>query len=78
MQTKVEHTRWEKFLSLVSERPPRRFLNTSGLSPKRFCWDFWHVPDQYSFHRTVAEEYFADLSDARPPDQDKGQGKTKR
>jgi len=40
-----------------------RFLNTSGLSPKRFCWDFWHVPDQYSFHRTVAEEYFADLSD---------------
>eukprot|EP00667_Euglena_gracilis_P007231 EG_transcript_7299 len=40
-----------------------RFGNTRGLSPKRFCWDHWHVPEQYSFHRTLAEEYFSDLAD---------------
>ena len=24
----------------------------------RFVWDFWHVPDQYTLHRTQAVDYF--------------------
>jgi len=24
----------------------------------RFCWDYWHVPSQYTLHRTQAASYF--------------------
>jgi len=24
----------------------------------RFVWDYWHVPDQYTLHRTQAADYF--------------------
>jgi hypothetical protein len=34
------------------------FANPRELSPERFCWDFWHVPDQYTQLRTPAQEYF--------------------
>ena len=26
--------------------------------PMRFVWDYWHVPDQYTLHRTQAADYF--------------------
>ena len=24
----------------------------------RFVWDYWHVPHQYTLHRTMASDYF--------------------
>jgi hypothetical protein len=35
------------------------FRDPHSLSPKRFCWDFWHVPGQYTQLRTPAQEYFS-------------------
>ena len=32
-----------------------------GAPRERFVWDYWHVPDQYTYIRTFAEEFF-------PPD----------
>jgi hypothetical protein len=29
-----------------------------GADPRRFCWDFWHVPGQYRLLRTPAYHYF--------------------
>jgi hypothetical protein len=29
-----------------------------GASPERFVWDYWHVPDQYTYVRTFADEFF--------------------
>jgi hypothetical protein len=26
--------------------------------PMRFVWDYWHVPEQYTLHRTQAASYF--------------------
>ncbi|MCA9601961.1 MAG: 2OG-Fe(II) oxygenase [Polyangiales bacterium] len=35
-----------------------RFREPRDIRPDRFVWDYWHVPDQYTFHRTPAWEYF--------------------
>lgn len=29
-----------------------------GADPRRFCWDFWHVPNQYRLLRTPAYHFF--------------------
>jgi hypothetical protein len=29
-----------------------------GAPQERFVWDYWHVPDQYTYIRTFAEEFF--------------------
>jgi hypothetical protein len=29
-----------------------------GAPRERFVWDYWHVPDQYTYIRTFAEEFF--------------------
>ena len=29
-----------------------------GAPPERFVWDYWHVPDQYTYVRTFADEFF--------------------
>ena len=29
-----------------------------GAPPERFVWDYWHVPDQYTYIRTFAEQFF--------------------
>lgn len=36
----------------------QRFADTSSLDSKRFVWDYWHVPDQYTLVRTPAYHYF--------------------
>ena len=46
-----------------------RFADPRQAHPMRFCWDYWHVPRQYTLHRTQAasyfdEEQFAALTDA--------------
>ncbi|MEZ0390698.1 MAG: hypothetical protein ACAH59_00685 [Pseudobdellovibrionaceae bacterium] len=35
-----------------------QFANPKETSSKRFVWDYWHVPDQYTLHRTPAYHYF--------------------
>jgi Rps23 Pro-64 3,4-dihydroxylase Tpa1-like proline 4-hydroxylase len=35
-----------------------RLGNLRGASPERFVWDYWHVPDQYTYVRTFADEFF--------------------
>jgi hypothetical protein len=35
-----------------------RFLEPRALHPARFLWDYWHVPDQFTYFRTYADEYF--------------------
>lgn len=32
--------------------------NPRGADPRRFCWDFWHVPGQYRLLRTPAYHFF--------------------
>jgi hypothetical protein len=32
-----------------------KFANPSELSGARFCWDYWHVPGQYTQMRTPAQ-----------------------
>jgi len=34
------------------------FQNPFSSNSKRFCWDFWSVPDQYRLLRTPAESFF--------------------
>jgi len=29
-----------------------------GIERDRFLWDYWHVPDQYTYIRTFADEFF--------------------
>ncbi len=35
-----------------------RFIDPKAAHNNRFVWDYWHVPDQYTFVRTPAEHYF--------------------
>ena len=34
--------------------------NPKEATERRFCWDYWHVPDQYTFLRTPAWEFFSE------------------
>lgn len=36
----------------------RVFADPKNADRRRFCWDYWHVPDQYNFLRTPAWEFF--------------------
>lgn len=36
----------------------QKFANPLKGHSGRFVWDHWHVPEQYSLHRTPAEQYF--------------------
>lgn len=36
-----------------------RFTPPKRTHSDRFVWDFWHVPGQYSFHRTPADHFFS-------------------
>ena len=36
----------------------RAFANPRATDSKRFVWDYWHVPDQYTLVRTPAYHYF--------------------
>jgi len=35
-----------------------RLGNRRDVVPERFVWDFWHVPDQYTYIRTFADQFF--------------------
>jgi 2OG-Fe(II) oxygenase superfamily len=35
-----------------------RFASPRTFSRDRFVWDYWHVPDQYTYIRTIAQYYF--------------------
>jgi len=35
-----------------------QFKDSRNAHPKRFVWDYWHVPNQYTFLRTPAFHYF--------------------
>lgn len=35
-----------------------RFADPHSLDAKRFTWDYWHIPDQYTLLRTPAYHYF--------------------
>lgn len=35
-----------------------QFASAQQANPKRFVWDYWHVPDQYTLLRTPAYHYF--------------------
>lgn len=39
-----------------------KFADPIEVSGDRFVWDFWHVPNQYTFVRTIAEDYFPPVS----------------
>ena len=34
--------------------------DVSRVKEERFCWDYWHVENQYTLLRTPAEDYFGD------------------
>jgi hypothetical protein len=36
----------------------QQFANPKKTDSKRFVWDYWHVPDQYTLVRTPAYHYF--------------------
>lgn len=38
------------------------FADPRQAHPMRFVWDYWHVPDQYTLHRTQAADYFEPAS----------------
>jgi hypothetical protein len=35
------------------------FAEPRQAHPMRFVWDYWHVPGQYTLHRTQAANYFS-------------------
>jgi hypothetical protein len=35
-----------------------RFVRDRENDPRSFVWDYWHVPDQYTYHRTYGNRYF--------------------
>lgn len=35
-----------------------RFGSPRGGARERFVWDFWHVPEQYTYLRTFAQQFF--------------------
>ncbi len=37
-----------------------QFKNPLHAHSKRFCWDYWNVPEQYRLLRTPAESFFGD------------------
>ena len=37
-----------------------RFAEPRQAHADRFCWDYWHVPGQYTLHRTQAASYFSE------------------
>jgi hypothetical protein len=42
-----------------------RFRDLRSTKPDRFVWDYWHMPDQYTYVRTYGDRYFRnDLTDA--------------
>ncbi|GAX82162.1 hypothetical protein CEUSTIGMA_g9590.t1 [Chlamydomonas eustigma] len=52
----------EKFLpeaQILRDVFDKRFDNPRDISPERFMWDYWHVPDQYTLIRTQAQVYFS-------------------
>ena len=48
------------------------FAEPRQAHPMRFVWDYWHVPGQYTLHRTQAANYFSPeeyaTQGARTPD----------
>jgi hypothetical protein len=34
------------------------FSDNRSVTAERFCWDYWHVPGQYTQLRTPAQDYF--------------------
>ena len=38
----------------------QQFKNPLQAHSKRFCWDYWHVPEQYRLLRTPAQNFFGD------------------
>jgi hypothetical protein len=59
----VEHVRTVADFAPNAERLratyDENFRNPQDLKAERFCWDYWHVPDQYTQLRTPADQYFA-------------------
>eukprot|EP00879_Flechtneria_rotunda_P022284 GHRR01023512.1.p1 GENE.GHRR01023512.1~~GHRR01023512.1.p1 ORF type:complete len:133 (+),score=23.63 GHRR01023512.1:311-709(+) len=37
-----------------------RFKDPRNTTQERFLWDYWHVPNQYTLHRTQAAAYFSE------------------
>jgi len=37
-----------------------RFRDLRSTKPDRFVWDYWHMPDQYTYVRTYGDRYFRD------------------
>jgi hypothetical protein len=35
-----------------------RFSDPRSTEPDRFVWDYWHMPDQYTYLRTYGDRYF--------------------
>jgi hypothetical protein len=38
----------------------QQFSDPTSVDAKRFVWDYWHIPDQYTLLRTPAYHYFPD------------------
>lgn len=36
----------------------KTFSNPLVASPERFCWDYWHIPNEYTLLRTPAYQFF--------------------
>jgi hypothetical protein len=55
-----------EFLGIATAESLRRkydekFADPSAVSGDRFCWDYWHVPGQYTQMRTPAQVRYNQL-----------------
>src|SRR5215203_5428561 len=38
-----------------------RFADPRSTDPERFVWDYWHMPEQYTYLRTYGDRYFPEV-----------------
>lgn len=60
------HDNFFKEAGKLRQEFERNFNDPKGKNlSKRFVWDYWHVPDQYTLMRTPAWEYFSKANYAK-------------
>ncbi|KAK9838256.1 hypothetical protein WJX81_000606 [Elliptochloris bilobata] len=52
------HERFYAGAAALREHFDKRFANPLEARADRFCWDFWHVENQYTLLRTPADRFF--------------------
>jgi hypothetical protein len=52
------HTNFSPYAKSLRAHFERRFQDPHHSTPDRFVWDFWNIPNEYTFLRTPAFHYF--------------------